>query len=45
LIYVDPNQPTMIDNYNLTESALNRLPAEKIRPSRADLERLNSSLF
>jgi 2-oxoglutarate ferredoxin oxidoreductase subunit beta len=45
LIYVDPTQPTMYDIYHLTDTALNRLPAEKIRPPRAELDRLNSSLF
>ena len=45
LIYVDPDQPTIYDIYNLSGTALNRLPTEKIRPPQAALERLNSSLF
>jgi 2-oxoglutarate ferredoxin oxidoreductase subunit beta len=45
LIYVDPSQPTMYDIYHLSDTALNRLPAGKIRPPRAELDRLNSSLF
>jgi 2-oxoglutarate/2-oxoacid ferredoxin oxidoreductase subunit beta len=45
LIYFDPKEPTMVDIFNLSETPLNRLPPEKIRPGRADLERLNSSLF
>jgi 2-oxoglutarate/2-oxoacid ferredoxin oxidoreductase subunit beta len=45
LIYVDPDQPTIYDIYNISGTALNRLPPEKIRPLRSELDRLNSTMF
>jgi 2-oxoglutarate ferredoxin oxidoreductase subunit beta len=45
LIYVDPDQPTIYDIYNISGTALNRLPPEKIRPPRSELDRLNSTMF
>lgn len=45
LIYVNPTAPTLFDAYNLPETALNRLPSEKLRPSRESLDKLNESLM
>jgi 2-oxoglutarate ferredoxin oxidoreductase subunit beta len=43
LIYVDPTQPTMFDAYDLPETPLNRLSADKLRPSRGMLDQINES--
>lgn len=45
LLYVDPDQPTLFDFYNLPETPLNRTPDEKLRPSRASLEKINQSMY
>lgn len=44
LIYINPNAPTLFDAYHLPETALNRLPAEKLRPTPASLDALNASM-
>jgi len=44
LIYVDPNQPSLYDFLNLTEEPLNRIGADKLRPSAETLERINQSM-
>lgn len=44
LIYVDPNQPSLYDYLNLTEEPLNRMRAEKLRPSAESLARINESM-
>ncbi|MEW6180075.1 MAG: 2-oxoacid:ferredoxin oxidoreductase subunit beta [Chloroflexota bacterium] len=44
ILYVNPNTPTIFDMYNLPETPLNRLPAEKLRPSRESFERLMKSM-
>ena len=41
LIYVNPDQPSMFDAYNLPETPLNRLTADKLRPSREKLDEIN----
>lgn len=38
ILYVNPNAPTIFDMYNLPDTPLNRLPAEKLRPSRESLD-------
>lgn len=45
LIYVNPTAPTLFDKYNLPDTPLNRLPAEKLRPSPQSLEQINQSMF
>ena len=45
LIYFDNETPTMFDFYNLPETALNRLPVSKLRPSRESLDELNKMMF
>lgn len=45
LIYIDTGQPTLFDNYNLTETPLNRLPASRIRPPRDTIEKVNELMF
>jgi len=45
LIYVDPDQPSMYDLYNLVDTPLNRLTQKELRPSKESLDRLNSQMF
>ena len=45
LIYVNPTAPTLFDKYNLPDTPLNRLPADKLRPSPQSLEQINQSMF
>ncbi len=44
ILYVNPNAPTIFDMYNLPETPLNRLPADKLRPSRESLDRINEQM-
>lgn len=41
LIYINEGQPTLVDQYDLTDTPLNRLPESRLRPSRESLEKLN----
>ena len=43
LIYVNPNQPTIFDMYNLVDEPLNRLENERLRPSREAMDQINAS--
>lgn len=45
LIYVDPNRPVLTDLYNLTDTPLNRLKPEQIRPPREALAKINDNMF
>ena len=45
LIYIDPEQPSLLDLYNLTETPLNKLSIDRIRPSRESLEEINLRMF
>lgn len=45
LIYIDTEKPSLFDIYNLTDSALNRLSANQIRPPRESLEKVNAMMF
>lgn len=45
LIYVCTDEPSMFDTYNLIDSPLNRLPAEKMRPAPETMEMVNSMMF
>jgi 2-oxoglutarate ferredoxin oxidoreductase subunit beta len=41
LIYINEDNPSLVDLYNLPDTALNRLPESRIRPSRESLEKIN----
>jgi 2-oxoglutarate/2-oxoacid ferredoxin oxidoreductase subunit beta len=43
LIYINPNQPSLLDIYDLPETPLNRLPESRLRPSRESLDELNKT--
>jgi 2-oxoglutarate ferredoxin oxidoreductase subunit beta len=45
LLYVNPEVPTIFDKYNLPETPLNRLPVEKLRPSRETMDQVNQMMF
>jgi 2-oxoglutarate ferredoxin oxidoreductase subunit beta len=45
LIYHNPGLPTLTEVYDLTETALNRLPESRVRPDRASLEEVNRQMF
>jgi 2-oxoglutarate ferredoxin oxidoreductase subunit beta len=45
LIYIDTNQPSMFDIYDLTDTPLNRLPENRIRPPRETIEKINAMMF
>jgi len=45
MIYIEPDAPTLFDQYNMVETPLNRLPDEKIRPPRESIDKLNQMMF
>jgi 2-oxoglutarate ferredoxin oxidoreductase subunit beta len=45
LLYVDPEYPSLFDMYDLPETPLNRLPDEKLRPSKESINMVNSWMF
>lgn len=45
LIYIDPNRPTLTDQYHLTDVPLNRLTPAQIRPPREALAKINDLMF
>jgi len=45
LIYVDPNQPTMYDMYNMPATPLNRMTEKQIRPARETMQQVNDMMF
>ena len=45
LIYINPNQPSLMDIYNLTGTPLNRLPVERLRPARETIKTVNQMMF
>ena len=45
LIYINPNQPSLMDIYNLTETPLNRLPEVRLRPSKESITKVNAMMF
>jgi 2-oxoglutarate/2-oxoacid ferredoxin oxidoreductase subunit beta len=45
LIYVDPEQPTIYDYYNLPETPLNRATERQLRPARESIDMLNAMMF
>lgn len=44
LIYVNPNQPTIVDYYDLPDEPLNRMANDRLRPDPDTLDRLNAIL-
>jgi len=45
LIYINPTQSSLFDLYDLPDTALNRLPAEKLRPSPESLDEINKIMY
>jgi len=45
LIYVNPNQPTMYDMYNMPETPLNRMTEKQIRPPKETVQKVNEMMF
>jgi len=45
LIYINPKQKALFDLHNLPETALNRLPAEKLRPTVESLDEINQMMY
>jgi 2-oxoglutarate/2-oxoacid ferredoxin oxidoreductase subunit beta len=45
LIYIETDQPSLLDIYNLTETPLNRLQQDRLRPSSEALDMLNRQMF
>jgi 2-oxoglutarate/2-oxoacid ferredoxin oxidoreductase subunit beta len=45
LIYIDTSQPSLLDIYNLTDSALNRLSEDRIRPAPETIKMVNDMMF
>jgi 2-oxoglutarate ferredoxin oxidoreductase subunit beta len=43
LIYINPDQPSMFDIYNLPETALNRMSEDQLRPAQTTLDVLNNT--
>ncbi len=46
LIYVDPNQPSLFDLYDLPEDRpLNRMQEDELRPARETIDQINAMMF
>jgi 2-oxoglutarate ferredoxin oxidoreductase subunit beta len=45
LIYINPDQKSLFDFYNLVDEPLNRLTEERIRPPKETIEELNAMMF
>ena len=45
LIYIDPEEPTMHDHFNMIEKPLNRLTNEEIRPPQETLVMINNMML
>ena len=45
LIYIDTEQPSLVDIYNLPDTPLNRLPESRIRPARETMQKVNDLMF
>ena len=45
LIYIDTEAPCLLDIFNLTDTALNRLKEHQIRPSRESIDKVNAMMF
>jgi 2-oxoglutarate/2-oxoacid ferredoxin oxidoreductase subunit beta len=45
LIYIDTEQPSLVDIYNLPETPLNRLPEGRMRPGPETMQQVNDLMF
>jgi 2-oxoglutarate/2-oxoacid ferredoxin oxidoreductase subunit beta len=45
LIYIRPQQQSLIDLYNLPDTPLNRLPENRLRPSAKTIDKVNAMMF
>jgi 2-oxoglutarate ferredoxin oxidoreductase subunit beta len=45
LIYINPEQPSLMDIYNLTETPLNRLTNDRLRPAPETMKTVNDLMF
>ncbi len=45
LIYINTDKPSLFDVYNLTDTALNRLPAQRLRPAKELIHEVNEMMF
>ena len=45
LIYIDTDQPSLFDFYNLTDTPLNRLSESRIRPPEETIDKVNAMMF
>ena len=45
LIYIDPDEDTLLDIYNLVDEPLNRLPEERLRPAPETIQEINALMF
>ena len=45
LIYINPEQPSLMDIYNLTETPLNRLSTQRLRPAPETMQVVNELMF
>ncbi len=45
LIYININQPSMTEIYNLTKTPLNRLTEDRLRPSKQSLDGINAMMY
>ncbi|MCF6277360.1 MAG: 2-oxoacid:ferredoxin oxidoreductase subunit beta [Anaerolineales bacterium] len=45
LIYIDPERPSLMDILNLSETPLNRLKAEDLRPAPETMQEINAAMF
>ena len=45
LIYITQDVPTLLDQYDLPDEPLNRLPESRIRPARETIDKVNAMMF
>lgn len=45
LIYIDPDEPTIVDIHNLVDEPLNRLPESRLRPAPETMALVNDMMF
>lgn len=45
LLYINTDQPSLVDIYNLPDTSLNRLSDNRIRPPRETIEKVNNLMF
>ena len=45
LIFIDTDNPSLVDLYNLVETPLNRLTETELRPARETLDHINATML